>query len=78
MTIQVNNKLIKGSNPVIHGFNLENQKGEIVHRLNDGANLIRFKQFLVKEQVKINKTKKWALVPLEWYVYNDDLKIITE
>jgi hypothetical protein len=74
MTIQVNNKLIKGSNP--EDFNLENQKGDIVHRLDDGANLIRFKQFQVKEQVKVNKTKKWMFVALEWYVYNEDLKII--
>jgi hypothetical protein len=76
MTIQVNNKLIKSRNPVEYDFRLENQKGEIIHRIDDGANLVRFKQFLVKQQVKINKTKKWMFVPLEWYVYNDDLNII--
>jgi hypothetical protein len=76
MTIQVNNKLIKGRNPIEYDFSLENQRGEIVHRLDDGANLIRFKQFQVKEQVKVNKTKIWMFVALEWYVYNEDLKII--
>jgi hypothetical protein len=75
MTIQVNSKLTKSRDPVEHEFKLENAKGEIVHRLNDGYNLIKFEQFQIKHQVKINSVKKWENVALEWYIHNDDLKI---
>lgn len=76
MTIQVNSKLTKSRNPVEHEYRLENQKGEVVHRLDDGYNLIRFKQFKIKEQKRVDNQKKWVLVPLDWYVHNEDLKII--
>ena len=74
--IQVNSKLTKSRNPIELGFKLENQKGTIVHRLDDGYNLIEFKQFQTKQQVKENRIKKWVFVALQWYVHNDDLKIL--
>lgn len=75
MTIQVNSRLTKSRNPSEHDYKLENQKGEIVHRLNDGFNLIRFDQFKIKEMKRIDNKKKWVEVSLEWYIHDDDLKI---
>lgn len=76
MTIQVNNRLTKSRNPSEHEFTLENETGEVVHKLDDGYNLIRFSQFQIKEQKRVDNQKKWMLVPLDWYIHNEDLKII--
>lgn len=76
MTIQVNNMLTKSRNPSEHEFTLENETGEVVHRLDDGYNLIRFRQFYLRELRRVDKKKKWMLVPLDWYIHNEDLKII--
>lgn len=73
--IQVNSELTKSRNPNEHGFDIINEKGSIVHRLDDGFNLIQFNQFEIKEQVKVNKVKKWMLVPLQWYIHDEDLVI---
>ena len=67
---------MKTRNPIEHGFKLENEKGSIVHRLDDGYNLIMFNQFKVKELKRINGKKVLMPVPLEWYVHNEDLKIM--
>lgn len=72
MIIQVNQKLTKSRNPVEHGFRLEGQKGEVIQTLDDGANLIRFKQFQIKKQVNIKRKTTWIFTSLEWYVYDVD------
>lgn len=72
--IQINAKLTKSRNPTEHGFKLEGHQGQIIQSLDDGYNLIRFEQFKIRKQVKINRRIKYVLIPLEWYVHNDDLK----
>lgn len=72
MTIQVNNKLTKSRNPTEHGFKLENQKGVIVHTIDDGYNLIKFSQFKIKRLIRVDRKKTMKFVPLEWYVHEND------
>ena len=74
--IQINDTLTKSRNPSEHGYKLEGQKGEVIQVVGDGFNRIKFNQFFLRKQVKINRRVRWMLVPLEWYVHDDDLKIL--
>lgn len=74
--IQINYKLSKSRNPVEHGFKLEGQQGEIIQALDDGYNLVKFEQFKIKKQIKVDRKVKYVIVPLEWYIHTEDLKII--
>lgn len=76
MEIQVNNKLTVSRNPTEHGFELNNHKGSVVHRIDDGFNLIEFKQFQIKQYITIKKKKVMVFVNLQWYIHNNDLKIL--
>lgn len=74
--IQINSKLTKSRNPLEHGFKLEGHQGQIIQSLDDGYNLIKFSDLLIRKQVKINRRVRWMLVPLEWYVHNDDVSSV--
>lgn len=76
MHIKVKSQLSKSRNPTEYGLKLENQIGEEIQVLGDGYSLIRFAQFEIKVQVKINSTKKTQLQPLEWYVHDNDFIIL--
>lgn len=73
--ITINDKLTKSRNPVELGFKLEGHQGQIIQALDDGYNLIKFEQFKIRKQVKINRRVRYVFVPLEWYVHIEDMKI---
>jgi len=73
MTIRVNHTFTKTRNPEEFGFKLENQIGTIIHSLDDGYNLILFKQFTTQKRVMIKKRTEWVKCELEWYVHENDL-----
>lgn len=74
--ITINDKLTKSRNPTELGYKLERQQGRIIQSLDDGYNLVRFNGLLIRKQVKINRRIKWMLVPLEWYIHNDDVSLM--
>lgn len=74
--ITINDKLTKSRNPLEHGFKLEGHQGQIIQSLDDGYNLIKFEQFRITKQVKIDRKVKYIPVALEWYIHNEDIKKI--
>jgi hypothetical protein len=76
MIVQVKNQLTKGRNPSEHGLKLENQQGEVIHMVGDGYVLIRFEQFKIRQQKKINSQKIALTIALEWYVHDTDFYLI--
>jgi hypothetical protein len=75
--IQVSTRLTKTTNPKEHGLTLEGETGEVIHNLGDGYRLIKFKRLQVKKNVTIDRKKVWKIIPLEWYVHEQDFKICT-
>jgi hypothetical protein len=73
MTIKVNHTLTKTRNPEEYGFKLQDQKGEVVHVLDDGFFLIQFKQFTIQKKITVNKKTQWVKSELQWYVHQNDL-----
>jgi hypothetical protein len=81
MNIKVNSSLINAHsptrNPLEHGFTITDRTGKVIHVLDDGFYLIEFKELLINKMITIDKKKKMAKVPLQWYVHERDLTIIT-
>lgn len=72
--ITINDKLTKSRNPVEHGFKLECATGQIIQSLDDGYHLVKFNQFKIKKQIKVDRRVRYVYLPLEWYVHEEDLK----
>lgn len=75
MIIQIRHKLTVTRNPTEHGFSLEDKKGELIQITGDGYYLLRFDDMRIRKDFKVNGRKTFKLVPLEWYIWYDDLVI---
>lgn len=75
MNIQIRSTLTKTRNPKEHGFKIEGHRGELIQSLDDGYHLIKFDQFSIKKQVKIDSKTTWKFEALEWYVHEADFHL---
>lgn len=67
MEIKVNPELKKSMQHDI--YKLQNRTGEVVHQLEDGKWLIRFKDLTILKRGN-------ERVELQWYIHKDDLKVL--
>lgn len=75
MYVKINNELRKSRNPLEHGYTVTSRKGKVVHVLGDGYYLVEFEELKIIQMVSVDKKKKRAFAPLQWYIHEDDLQV---
>lgn len=71
--VVINKDLIRSRNPSEYEIEVNGGIGKVVHRLDDGYNLVEF-PITIRKKIYIGL--KWFYgepEPLQWYIHDDDL-----